>query len=90
VASVDNQFNSVIIPNEVEPAIYRMSRTLPLEGGHNDDEAVLVITSRQRQVGELAEMRLRYGRAIAEQQQRFEASGLIVFLYGYTDDQHLA
>jgi hypothetical protein len=44
VASVDNQFNSVIVPNEVELAIDRMSRTLPLEGGQNDTEAVLVIS----------------------------------------------
>jgi hypothetical protein len=44
VASVDNQFNSVIIPNEVEPASNRMPRTLPLEGGQNDDEAALVIS----------------------------------------------
>ena len=47
MASVDNQFNSVIVPNEEEPAIDRMSRTLPLEGGQNDDEAVQVINKPQ-------------------------------------------
>lgn len=44
MASVNNQFNSVTIPNEAEPATDRMSRILPLEGGQNDGGAVLVIT----------------------------------------------